>query len=249
MSGGASEKRGFSVVDAAVFTVLVYAATIALQIYQPVTGGYFNVGESMIYLAALVSTPLVAGIAGGVGAALADLSTGYAIFAPATLVIKFAEGYVAGVLARRLKKYHGTAHSAVVVASYAAAFITVSATLWAGGIYIGPSHWLVFTFEPPYVEVSLAVWIAVGVFLASLFAIILLRRYLHSGEVAALAAAGSIMVLGYFLYEFFVSNPLTGREPIGAILEVPVNIGQVIAGISIGVPLAAWLRRAGYVRE
>ncbi|MEM4868793.1 MAG: ECF transporter S component [Desulfurococcaceae archaeon] len=243
------DARRFRVVEAAVFTVLVYAATIALQIYQPATGGYFNIGESMIYLAAFVSTPLVAGLAGGVGAALADLSTGYAVFAPGTLVIKFVEGYAAGVLVRKLRKVHSFLQVVLSVAVYAAAFMVISAVLWSGGVYVGPEKWLDFTFEPPYVEVSLAVWIALGVLLASLFFIVLQRRRISTGEIAALTVAGSLMVLGYFLYEFFVSNPLTGREPIAAILEVPVNIGQVIVGISVSVPLVAWLRKAGYVKE
>ena len=249
MGSQGATRRGFRVVEAAVFTVLVYAATIVLQVYQPVTGGYFNVGESMIYLAALISTPLIAGVAGGVGAALADLSTGYAIFAPGTLVIKFIEGYVAGVLVKKFKKYHGLLQVALAVALYTVAFLAVSVTLWSGGIYVGPWQWLEYTFTPPYVYVATAVWIAIAIALASLVLFILLKKYLTSGEIAALAAAGSLMVLGYFLYEYFVSNPLTGREPAGALFEVPVNIGQVVAGVSISVPLAAWLRRAGYAKS
>jgi len=241
-------RRGFSVVEAAVFTVLVYVATIVIQVYQPATGGYFNIGESMIYLAALTSTPLVAGIAGGVGAALADLSTGYAIFAPGTLVIKFIEGYVAGRLIRVLRGKHGLPYAILTVVVYTVVFLVISAILWTGGIYIGPEKWLHLTFNPLYVEVSLAVWIAIGIALGALIAIILLRKYVTTGEVAALAVAGSLMVLGYFLYEYFYSNPVTGREPTAAILEVPVNIGQVVVGLSVSIPLVAWLRRAGYVK-
>lgn len=235
------------VVEAAVFTVLVYAATIALQVYQPTTGGYFNVGESMIYLAAIVSTPLVAGVAGGVGAALADLSTGYAIFAPGTLVIKFIEGYVAGILVRRLKRLHGLLPAVVTVLVYFVVFTFISATLWSGGIYVGTEQWLGFTLSPPYVEVAVSVWIALAIALTVLMFVILRKRYSSTGEVAALAVSGSLMVLGYFLYEYFVSNPLTGREPIAAILEVPVNIGQVIAGLTIAIPIVGWLRKAGYI--
>jgi len=243
-----ASKREFSVVEVAVFTVLVYVATIVIQVYQPATGGYFNIGESMIYLAALTSTPLVAGIAGGVGAALADLSTGYAIFAPGTLVIKFIEGYVAGHLIRVLRGKHGLSYAILTVVVYTVVFLVISAILWTGGIYIGPEKWLNLTFNPLYVEVSLAVWIVIGIALGALIAIILLRKYATTGEVVALAVAGSLMILGYFLYEYFYSNPVTGREPIAAILEVPVNIGQVIVGLSVSIPLVAWLRKAGYVK-
>ncbi|MCC6011113.1 MAG: ECF transporter S component [Desulfurococcaceae archaeon] len=243
-----TNKREFSVVEAVIFTVLVYAATIVIQVYQPATGGYFNIGESMIYLAALFSTPLIAGVAGGVGAALADLSTGYAIFAPGTLVIKFIEGYVAGLAVRVLRGRHGSIYAAITAVVYTTLFILISVVLWAGGIYVGPEKWLHMSFSPLYVEVSVAVWIAIGIVLGALVAFILLRRHVTTGEVAALAIAGSLMVLGYFLYEYFYSNPATGREPVAAILEVPVNIGQVVVGLSVSIPLTAWLRRAGYIK-
>ncbi len=236
------------VVSAVVFTVLVYVATIVVQLYQPATGGYFNVGESMIYLAALISTPLVAGIAGGVGAALADLSTGYAIFAPGTLIIKFIEGYIAGRFLRVLAGKHGTPYAVITALVYTIVFLVISTTLWAGGVYIGPEKWLYMAFSPAYVEISVAVWIALGICLGALVATILLRKHITTGEVTSLAIAGSLMVLGYFLYEYFYSNPVTGREPVAAILEVPINIGQVVVGLSISLPLAAWLRKAGYVK-
>lgn len=232
--------------QAAVFTVLVYVATIAVQIYQPATGGYFNVGESMIYLAALLSTPVVAGIAGGVGAALADLSTGYGIFAPGTLVIKFIEGYVAGILVRKLRNVHGAVKAAITSGAYTCLFLVVSALL--GGLYVGPSQWLQFTFTPLYVEVATSVWVAIGVFLGALATLILLKKYVTAGEALSLATAGALMILGYFLYEYFLSNPLRGLNPAAAVLEVPVNFGQVVVGISVSLPIAAWLRRAGYAK-
>jgi uncharacterized membrane protein len=244
-----TSKKEFSIVEAVVFTVLVYAATIVVQIYQPATGGYFNIGESIIYLVALISTPLVAGVAGGVGAALADLSTGYAIFAPGTLVIKLIEGYTAGLLARVLRGKHGSIYAVITATIYTAVFLVISIVLWAGGIYVGPEKWLHMSLSPLYIEVSTVVWIAIGVVLGALIVFILLRKYVTTGEVAALAIAGSLMVLGYFLYEYFYSNPVTGREPAAAILEVPVNIGQVVVGLSVSIPLTAWLRRAGYTKH
>lgn len=240
--------RRIRFIEVVIFTVLVYTATIVLQIYQPTTGGYFNVGESMIYTAAMISSPLVAGIAGGVGAALADLSTGYAIFAPGTLIIKFIEGYVAGLLVKKFKGMQKSWQSLVTSGFYTLAFVVISSVLWAGGIYIGPWEWLGLVFEPPYVEVSIVIWVVIAMLAGGLMLLVLMKKHVTSGEVLALASAGILMVLGYFLYEFFISNPLTGREPIAAIAEIPVNIGQIIAGIAISVPITAWLRKAGYAR-
>ncbi|UCC28655.1 MAG: ECF transporter S component, partial [Candidatus Bathyarchaeota archaeon] len=56
----------------AVFTSLVFIATVIFSIYVPLTQGFFNIGESMVYATALLFGPLVGGFAGGVGAALAD---------------------------------------------------------------------------------------------------------------------------------------------------------------------------------
>jgi len=96
-----------SVVRVSLYTALVLIATIVLQVYTPATRGYFNLGEVAIYTVAALSSPLTAGIAGGVGSALADLLTGYGIFAPGTLVIKFTEGFVASLLISSFRKKLG----------------------------------------------------------------------------------------------------------------------------------------------
>ncbi|MGB9830987.1 MAG: ECF transporter S component, partial [Fervidicoccus fontis] len=91
-----------NIVRFAVFTALVYVFTVVVQFAQPFTGGYFNLGEAAIYVCALISDPLTTGLAGGIGSALADATTGYGIFAPATLLIKFTEGYVASLLFKKM---------------------------------------------------------------------------------------------------------------------------------------------------
>jgi uncharacterized membrane protein len=86
----------------ALLIALVAAATLAVRIPVPATQGYINLGDSMVYVAALLFGPLTGMLAGGVGSALADLIGGYAQFAPYTLLIKGLEGLVVGWLARRL---------------------------------------------------------------------------------------------------------------------------------------------------
>jgi len=242
------ERRRVDVVDLVVFTVAVYAATIAVQIYQPATGGYFNLGESVIYLAALISTPIVAGVAGGVGAALADLSTGYAIFAPATLVIKFAEGYLAGLLTRRVKKTSPVL-AVLVGAGYTALVIAFASIYWAGVVQYGPGEYLGIALTPLELTIPLYAWVLVALVVGGLATYALYKRFVYGSEAVLLLLAGMVMVTGYFLYEYFISNPLTMRPPEAALFEVPVNIGQAVIGAFVAVPVAAWLRRAGYVRE
>ncbi len=82
----------------ALATALVAAATMVIRIPVPATQGYINLGETAIYLSALLLGPVHGLIAGGVGSALADLLGGYPHFAAFTLVIKGIEGGLAGSL-------------------------------------------------------------------------------------------------------------------------------------------------------
>jgi uncharacterized membrane protein len=86
----------------ATFTALVFIATAVFSL-GITSGGYFNFGESMIYLASLVGGPFVGMIAGGFGSSLADMILGYGIFAPGTFVIKGLEGFIVGYIFLKIK--------------------------------------------------------------------------------------------------------------------------------------------------
>lgn len=74
-------------VMAALFVALSYVATVVLMIPSP-TGGYMNLGDTVVLLGAYLLGPAWGAVAGGLGPALADLLGGYGVYAPATLVIK-----------------------------------------------------------------------------------------------------------------------------------------------------------------
>lgn len=79
----------------ALFAAATAVATYAIRI--PFAHGYFNLGEIMIYTAALAFGPMVGGVAGGLGAALADMYAGYLLpWAPITFIVKGLEGYLVG---------------------------------------------------------------------------------------------------------------------------------------------------------
>lgn len=69
-------------------TALTTVATIVIQIPTP-TKGYVNLGDTIINISAWILGGVYGAAAGGIGSALADIITGYAIYAPATLIIKF----------------------------------------------------------------------------------------------------------------------------------------------------------------
>ena len=70
----------------AIFAAGIYVFTAYLHV--PSFNGYTHIGDGFLYLAASLLPTGYAAAAGAVGAGLADLLSGYSIWAPATLVIK-----------------------------------------------------------------------------------------------------------------------------------------------------------------
>ena len=71
----------------ALFAAIVCVATMIIKIPSPMKG-YINLGDCVILLCGWLLSPAAAFIASGLGSALADLFSGYVIYAPATFVIK-----------------------------------------------------------------------------------------------------------------------------------------------------------------
>jgi uncharacterized membrane protein len=92
----------FKIAVAAIFAALVAAATLIFVIPIPATSGYFNLGETLIYVAALLFGPLV-GATAGAGASIADALVAVQ-YAPGTLTIKAIEGFLVGFLTKKLNK-------------------------------------------------------------------------------------------------------------------------------------------------
>ena len=74
-------------VIAALFTALTCIATMIIKIPSPLKG-YINLGDCIVLLAGWLLSPVYGFLAAGLGSALADLFSGYLIYAPATFVIK-----------------------------------------------------------------------------------------------------------------------------------------------------------------
>ena len=72
--------------SAAAFAAVIYVFTAIFHI--PVHTGYTHVGDGFIYLAACLLPWPYAAAAGAIGAGLADLLSGYAIWFPGTIIIK-----------------------------------------------------------------------------------------------------------------------------------------------------------------
>lgn len=82
-----------------IMTALVAVGTLLIRIPNPL-GGYFNVGDVMVFVSALAFGPFVGAFAGGLGSAISDM-IGFPPFVIPTLIIKGVEGLLAGLATDR----------------------------------------------------------------------------------------------------------------------------------------------------
>ena len=79
-----------------VLMALTTVMTMVIHIPTVGTNGYLNLGDMVVFIAALTMGKKAGFIVGGLGSALADLLLGYTHYAPITFIVKGLEGYIAG---------------------------------------------------------------------------------------------------------------------------------------------------------
>ncbi|MDD6308881.1 MAG: ECF transporter S component [Clostridia bacterium] len=75
------------IAKAAMLAALACIATMIIKIPSPMKG-YLNLGDCIVLLSGWTLSPVYGFLAAGIGSALADVFSGYVIYAPATFVIK-----------------------------------------------------------------------------------------------------------------------------------------------------------------
>ena len=209
------------IITSAIFAAVVCAATLLIRIPVPATSGYINLGDSMVFISALLFGGKIGGISGGVGSALADILGGYGSWAPFTLIIKGAEGFFVGKLS-----HLGTTVSKKTVN---VGFSVVLFLVGVLGLYAlrDPD---VGTMGMALKEINILIIIgALYIFFISLDI-----PYF----VVALLVGGSILISGYFIVE----TVLYGVP--AALAELPGNFFQAVSGILISVPVATAVKKA-----
>lgn len=81
-------KNFFRFVMVSLFAALTCVATLFIHIPVPMVNGYANLGDAIILISAFLFPSAPGIFAAGLGAAFADVLSGYIIYAPATLVVK-----------------------------------------------------------------------------------------------------------------------------------------------------------------
>lgn len=119
--------------DIALTAVMIaLVAVVTRFLIMPVGAGYFNFSDMAVYFVAFTFGPWIGFLAGGIGAAIADLSAGYAVFAPLTFLAHGLQGLAAGYLVRALP---GALPTRMIVAAFAGTF--VMAGVYFLGEYFG----------------------------------------------------------------------------------------------------------------
>ena len=82
--------------ETALFIAIVFLGVFIIKFPGPF--GYMHIGDSMIFLSVLMLGGKRGAVAGGIGAALADIVSGYTIWAVPTLICKAAMALVMGAM-------------------------------------------------------------------------------------------------------------------------------------------------------
>ena len=232
----------------AVFTAFVTIATVVFSVYVPATRGYFNIGETAVYVTALLFGPLIGAFAGGVGSMFADLLLGFPHYALGTLLTKACEGAIVGFLSRQTLRSisHTQWKILTLLAALSVGFLIgyVGISYYAGSVEasIGSpaTGYMTANFVIPY-----AFWITLGIVALASIVYVGLRYDPQFGVLVFSVLAGGLeMVVGYFLYEQLILG-------VAAIAEVPVNIGQMTVGLIVSIPVvrAVWARMPSIKEE
>ncbi|MFX1514960.1 MAG: ECF transporter S component [Promethearchaeota archaeon] len=251
---------------AAAFIAMVFLSTSLFYIALVSSTGFFNLGEAFVYLAALIGGPIVGALAGGIGAAMADMALGYGVFAPGTLVFKGLEGFTVGFLYKSGKKINQKIRYSILVliTIFLIAFSVFITTPWLQRALLNPlieediqgsssiqGAFILFGFSfesgITYQELPFefpGIFIVLVILLLTVIIWFVELRMGEKGQmILSCLLAGPIIVVGYFLYEIFLLDVPFG----GALSEVPFNIAQVVLGILIAVPIVSYLRELGAI--
>lgn len=129
------KKSTKQLVSAALLAALVCVATMVIKIPSPFKG-YVNLGDCVVLLCGWMLSPVYGFLSAGIGSMFADIFSGYAVYAPATFVIKGLTALMACMLFRVM---HGRTNDifARIVGAIIAETVMVFGYLLFEGIMYG----------------------------------------------------------------------------------------------------------------
>jgi len=122
------------IVTASMLAALVCVATMIIKIPSPLKG-YLNLGDCIVLLAGWSLSPLYGFLAAGIGSALADIFSGYIVYAPATFVIKGLMAIIAYFGFQLLHKRLGNFISRILSGSISEIIMVLGYFIFEGFLY------------------------------------------------------------------------------------------------------------------
>ena len=119
---------------ASVMAALICIATMIIKIPSPLKG-YVNLGDCAVLLAGWLSSPLYCFLAASIGSAFADIFSGYAVYAPATFIIKGLMAITAFYVYNLFRKKLGDTFSHIISGIIAEALMIVGYYVFEGVLY------------------------------------------------------------------------------------------------------------------
>lgn len=140
-------------VTTAMMTAMVMIATTFFKI--PNAMGYIHLGDGFVLLAAIILPKKCACFAGGVGAGLADIYGGYAVWAPWTLVIKIVMVLIVQLFFDLLNKRAANGGHVAKVAGlpFSELFAYVLAVIWTVSGYYAAQGFIYGNWAAPLADV------------------------------------------------------------------------------------------------
>jgi hypothetical protein len=163
------------------------------------------------------------------------------------LIIKACEGEVVGLLARR--KLAKLTRTQWRIFTLIIGLIIGVLLAGIGSIYYSGQVELYLGFPPSstpnlILEVPKEIWYILGTVVLFALAFSGFAFEPESGWLTfTVLTGGLVMVAGYFLYQQFLIGPLFGITVI-AVAEIPINIGQMLVGLIVSIPIARTIWRS-----
>lgn len=121
-------------VTASLLAALCCVATMIIKIPSPLKG-YINLGDCIVLLSGWILSPAYGFMAAGLGSALADLFSGYIIYAPATFIIKGVMSIIAHFCFKSMHKKLGNTPSQIIGGILAEIFMISGYFVFEGFLY------------------------------------------------------------------------------------------------------------------
>lgn len=158
-------QRWSKLVYTALFTALTTVATMVIQVPSPMSG-YVNLGDAMVLLSAWILGPVYGTAAAGIGSMLADLLSGYAYYAPGTLVIKSGMAVVAALVFDRLREKTKGKRLAEIISGLLAECVMVAGYFGYAGLLLGNGWSAALSIPGNVIQGGFGVVVSTAVYLA-----------------------------------------------------------------------------------